>query len=65
MVIKMNVEEKGGIGRPKKRWLDTVDTRTIGVCVGYVENRDKWRFRTKVANPKWLGEWRRRRINTS
>jgi hypothetical protein len=32
----MNVERKIERGRPKKRWLDTIekDTRTIGMCVG-------------------------------
>lgn len=28
------------------------DMRAISVCVGDVENRVKWRFRTKVADPK-------------
>jgi hypothetical protein len=45
MVMKMNVEGKRKRGKPKKRWLDTNDK-----CVD-VENRDEWRFRTKVANP--------------
>jgi len=26
--------------------------RAVGVCKGDVENRNKWRFRTKVAHPK-------------
>jgi len=43
-----------GPERPKKRWLDTIenDLRTVGVCIGDVKNRDKWRFWTKVVNPK-------------
>jgi len=28
------------------------DMRAVGVNVGDVENRDKWRFRKKVANSK-------------
>jgi hypothetical protein len=24
----------------------------VGVCLGGVENRDKWRFRTRMADPK-------------
>jgi hypothetical protein len=45
------------------RWLDTVenDMRAVGVYVGDVENRDKWRLRTRVADPKYLRERRSRR----
>jgi len=35
--------------------LDTIenDMRAVSVCVGDVEKRNKWRFRTKVAaDPK-------------
>jgi len=44
--MKTNVDGKRGRGRPKKRWLDTIenDMRAVGVCVGDVENQDKWRF---------------------
>lgn len=28
--------------------------RTAGVCVGNVENRDKWRPSTRVVNPKYV-----------
>jgi len=35
--------------------------RDVTVCVEDVENRDKWRFRTKVAYPKLLGGRRMRR----
>jgi len=33
----------------------------VCVCIGDVENRDDWSFRTKVADLKQLGRWRRRR----
>jgi len=54
VVMKMNIEGKRGRERPKKSWLGTIenDMRAVGVCVGNVEKQDKWRFRTKVANPK-------------
>jgi hypothetical protein len=26
--------------------------RTVVICLGDVENRDKWRYRTRVADPK-------------
>jgi len=63
VVMKVNVEGKKGRGKPKKKWLDTVenDMRAVGVCVEDVENRKKWRFKTKVADPKLFGERRRRR----
>jgi len=34
--------------------LDTNENimRAVGVCVGDVENRVKWRFRMKVADPE-------------
>jgi hypothetical protein len=50
--MKMKIEEKSGRGRPKKRWLDTIeyDIRAIGVCVGDVENRDEWRFKTGMVD---------------
>jgi hypothetical protein len=53
-MVKLNVEGKRRKLRPKKRWLDTNenDIRAVGVYVGYVENRDECRFRTRVANPK-------------
>jgi len=39
----MNVERKRGRGKPKRRWLDTIenDMRAVSGCVGYVENRDE------------------------
>jgi len=54
VVMKMNVKGKRGRGIREERCLDTVenDMRAVGVCVGYVENQDKWRFRIKVADPK-------------
>jgi len=46
--------------------LDTIenDMRAVGVYVGDMEDRDKWRFRTMVADPKCLEKRRRRRRNT-
>jgi hypothetical protein len=51
IVIKIN--EKSGKGKPKKRWLDTIenDMRAVDVCVGDVENLDKWRIRTRMSTP--------------
>jgi hypothetical protein len=48
----MNVEGKRG--RPKNRWLDTIENemRVISVLLGNVENRDNRRFRTRMADPK-------------
>jgi hypothetical protein len=33
--MKVNVERKSGRGRPKKRWLDTIENvmRAVDVCV--------------------------------
>jgi hypothetical protein len=51
--MKMNVEGKRR-RKSKKIWFNTIedDMRAIGVYVGDVENRDKWRFRTRMADPK-------------
>jgi len=48
----MNIEERRG--RPKKKWVNTIedDIRTAGVCVVFVGDLAKWRFWIKVANPK-------------
>jgi len=56
VVMKVNFEGKRR--RPKNRWLDMTenDMRAVGVCVGDMENQDKWLFRTKVADSKYLGE---------
>lgn len=61
VVIKMNVEGKRG--RPKKRWLDTIenDMRSFGMCIEDMENREKWMFRTKVADLKQLERRRRKK----
>jgi hypothetical protein len=63
VVIKVYVEGKRGRGKSKNRKLDTIkyNMRVVGVCVGDVENRDQWRFRTNVADPKYVGESRGRR----
>ena len=60
VVMKMNVEGKRSRGRPKKRWLENIekDMRVVGVCIGDVKDRDWWRFRTRVADPKELGGMR-------
>jgi len=44
-ITKINVKGKGGKGKPKKRWLDIIEsyTRVVGVFVENVEDRDKWR----------------------
>ncbi|KAL4126178.1 hypothetical protein QTP88_010404 [Uroleucon formosanum] len=54
VVMKMNVDGKRGRGRPQKRWLENMerDMRAVGVCIGDVKDRYKWRFRTRVADPK-------------
>jgi len=41
-------------GRPKKKWSNTImkDMRIADVYMKDVEDRAKWRFRTKVADPK-------------
>jgi hypothetical protein len=41
--MKINVEGKRERGRPKKKWLDTIenDMRAVGVYVGDLENRDE------------------------
>jgi hypothetical protein len=47
MVMKMNVNGEKRRGRSKNRWLDLIenDMKAIDMCV---ENRDEWRFRTRV-----------------
>jgi hypothetical protein len=52
--MKMNIVGKVGEEDEKKRWLDKIenDIRSVDVCIGYVENRDKQRFRTKLTDPK-------------
>jgi hypothetical protein len=55
VVKKINVKGKRGRERSQKRWLDTIENdmrAAVGVCVGVVENRDEWRFKTRVADPK-------------
>jgi hypothetical protein len=48
VIMKMNIEGKRKQGKPKKKLLDTIknDMMTFGVCIGDVENRDEWRFKT-------------------
>lgn len=51
----MTVEGRRGTERSKNKWLDTIGNyvrATVGVRVGDVENSDKWRFRTRVVDPK-------------
>lgn len=56
-VMEMNVIGSRRRGRPKRRWLDAIMSgmRTAGVFVDVVGNRVKWRFKTRVANPKYIG----------
>jgi len=50
----MELSVKGRRGKENsKKWLNTIeDMRTAGVCVEDVGDWAKWRFRTKVADPK-------------
>jgi hypothetical protein len=43
VVMKIKVEGKRRRGKPKKRWLDTIENHMgdVGVCVEDVENQDK------------------------
>ena len=54
VVMDMNVVGKRGRGRPKKRWLDGIesDMRIAGVTVRDVADRALWRCRTRVADPR-------------
>jgi hypothetical protein len=66
--MKIDIERERGRGRPKMIRLDTIENnkRAIGVrvcvCIGDVENCDKWKLRTRVVDLKWLGERQRRSI---
>lgn len=44
---------KRGRGKPKRIFVNMIknDTRAVGVCVGDVEDRAKWKSRTRVADP--------------
>jgi hypothetical protein len=55
--MKIDVEGKRR-RRPKKRSLDTIqnDIRAVDVYVGDLENRDEWRLRIRVVDPKYLGD---------
>ena len=52
-VMEMNVEGKRERGRPKKRWIDGIesDMRTAGVMVRDVADRALWRCMPRVADP--------------
>jgi len=53
VVMRMNVEGKRGRRIPKKkRWLETIESviKASGVCVGDVEDRDRRRCWTRVAD---------------
>jgi hypothetical protein len=47
----------------KDGWIQFNDMKTVGVYIGDIENRE-WRFRTRVLNPKELGERRKRKRRT-
>lgn len=53
-VMGMNVEKRRGRGRPKKKWLNTIecDMRTADLCIERVGDRVKRRFSTKVVDSK-------------
>lgn len=50
-VVRMVIDLEGNKGRrrPKKRWLDVI----VGQCVNDARDRVKWRFGTRVVDPKW------------
>jgi len=50
--MKIYIEGKKGRGRPKKRWQNTIENDTKATDVDDVEDRNKWRSRTRVAEPK-------------
>jgi hypothetical protein len=43
VVMKINVKGKKERGRPKKKWLDTIenDMRAVSLCIEDIENHDK------------------------
>ena len=54
IVEKMKIEGKGLRGRPQKRWMDCIvqDLKSCGVKREDALNRDLWRMRTHIADPK-------------
>ncbi|KAL4135686.1 hypothetical protein QTP88_007282 [Uroleucon formosanum] len=58
VVMKINIEGKRERGRPKKKWLENIekDMRVVGVCIGDVKDRDKWRFRTRLTRVTFLSD---------
>jgi hypothetical protein len=52
VVIKLKVHGKRG--KPKKRWLDTIENNrmAVGVCVRDIKNCDERKFRTRMIDPK-------------
>lgn len=54
----MNVKGKISRRSPEIRWMETIEkgmravSLCVCVCVGYVNNRDKWMRRTKVVESK-------------
>jgi hypothetical protein len=52
--MKMNVKGNRGRGKPKNRWLDTIenDMRAVNVCSGDVGNQGEWNFWTRTVDPK-------------
>jgi hypothetical protein len=42
VVVKINIEGKRRRGRPKNRWLDTIenDMRAIGIYIGDIEDQE-------------------------
>lgn len=59
MVMEMNGNGSRGRGRPKKRWLEVIQSYEDWwyVCVDNVKYRVKWRtlkFKTSITDPKQL-----------
>lgn len=50
-----------GRGKPTKKLLDLIesDLRTAYACVSGAEDHVKWRFRTRVADPKYSSSWKK------
>jgi hypothetical protein len=52
VVMKINIKGKRGRGRPIKRLLDAIENNKSWCVRRGHKNRDDWRFRIRVADPK-------------